>query len=159
MKKGRVFMSFLAEIQKTIAKAKKTGGVEKLADAVDVAVNQLGEIAMHMGKTAMSPDFKTAFSFASPFLDCMGDVIMAWMHLWRAVVAMPKLEKLSGGNDPAAIRAKVEKNKEAAFYDGQLKTAEYCINVLLPVTLGKMAAIKATSHAAVQIHEKSFGGQ
>jgi hypothetical protein len=159
MKKGRVFMSFLAEIQKTIAEAKKTGGVEKLADAVDVAVNQLGEIAMHMGKTAMSPDFKTAFSFASPFLDCMGDVIMAWMHLWRAVVAMPKLEKLSGGNDPAAIRAKVEKNKEAAFYDGQLKAAEYCINVLLPVTLGKMAAIKATSHAAVQIHEKSFGGQ
>jgi len=152
-------MVFLTQIQKTIAEARKTAGLEKWADAVEVAVNRLGEIAMHMGKTAMSPDFKTAFSFASPFLDCMGDVIMAWMHLWRASIAMPKLEKLSGGNDPDAIRAKVEKNKNAAFYDGQLKTADYCINVLLPVALGKMDAIGATCDAAVRIHEKSFGGQ
>ena len=159
MKKGAVFMSFLTEIQKTIAEAGKISGLEKWAEAVDTAVKRLGEIAMHMGRTAMSPEFATAFSFAAPFLDCMGDVIMAWMHLWRAVVAMPKLEKLAGGNDPGAIRARVEKNRDAAFYDGQLRTAEYCINVLLPVTLGKMDSVIANCDAAVKIHEKSFGGQ
>jgi hypothetical protein len=88
----------------------------------------------------------------------MGDVILAWMHLWRASVSLPKLEKLAGGTDVEAVKQKVAKNKDAAFYDGQLKSAEFFIHTILPAALGKMNAIMAGSPAAVEIHERSFGG-
>ena len=73
-------------------------------------------------------------------------------------MAVPKLEKLAGSSDVAAIQSKVAQNKEAAFYAGQLKSAEFFISAMLPVTIGKMNAIAAPHPAAIDIHEKSFGG-
>jgi alkylation response protein AidB-like acyl-CoA dehydrogenase len=158
MKKGAVFMEFLGEIQKVTAQAKETKGLEGLAELLDAAVNRLGGVAMHMGKTAMSLDFKVAFSHALPFLDVMGDVIMGWMLLWRANVAAPKLAELLGDLEGEARLEKINKNKNAAFYEGQVKSAEYFIQAILPVTLGKMASIEASSKAIAEIPEVSFGG-
>ena len=157
MKKGAVFMAFLAEIAKVIAQAKQTQGLEALSGKLETAMNRLGETAMYIGKTAMSPDFKVAFSYATPFLDVMGDVITAWMLLWRAAVAQPALEKLVGDAQGEERRALIEKNKNAAFYAGQIKSAEYFIEAVLPVTLGRMDAIQAGSKAVVDILEPSFG--
>jgi alkylation response protein AidB-like acyl-CoA dehydrogenase len=112
MKKGLVFMNFLAEIQKTVARAGEFEGLKDLAARVETTVNRLGEVAMHLGKMAMSQDFKVAFAHALPFLYAMGDTIMAWMLLWRAVVASEKL-----GAKP--------KRKDVAFYEGQIKTAPH----------------------------------
>ncbi len=158
MKGGLVFMNYLAEIQKITATARKIGGLEDLAARVDEAINRLGEIAMHLGKTALSADFKVAFAYAKPFLDVMGDVCMAWMLLWRATLAVPKLEKLAGGLDLKARQEKAGKNKETAFYEGQLQSAKYFINSILPITMGKMNAIETGDAATVDIPEASFGG-
>ena len=158
MKGGRVFMNYLAEIQKTTGTAGSIDGLEDLAGRVDKAANRLGEITMHLGKTALSANFKVAFAFAKPFLDVMGDVCMAWMLLWRATLAVPKLAKLVGGLDLETRQMKAVKNKEIAFYEGQLQTAKYFINSILPITMGKMNAIEAGDAAAVDIPEASFGG-
>jgi len=37
--------------------------------------------------------------------------------------------------------AKAAQSKEAAFYEGVFQSANYCINTILPETLGKMNAI------------------
>ena len=113
---------------------------------------------MYLGKTAISSEFKVAFAFAKPFLDVMGDVCMAWMLLWRATLAVPKLEKLVGGLDLKARQEKADKNKDAAFYEGQLQSAKYFINSILPITMGKMNAIEAGDAATVEIPEAAFGG-
>ncbi|NOY68039.1 MAG: acyl-CoA dehydrogenase [Deltaproteobacteria bacterium] len=158
MKKGAVFMQFLMEIQKVIAAAKENEGLSDLAVKLEEAVNRLGSVAMHLGKTAMSLEFKSAFAHAMPFLDAMGDVIMGWMLLWRAVAAFPGLEKIVSELDDAQRAEKIKKNKNAAFYDGQVKTARFFIESMLPVTMGRMDAIEATSKAAVEMEEASFGG-
>jgi alkylation response protein AidB-like acyl-CoA dehydrogenase len=158
MKKGMVFMALLGEIQKVIAKAKETKGLEELAKQLEEAVNRLGAVAMHIGKTAMSPNVKTAFAFASPFLEVTGDVIMAWMLLWRASIAAPKLDELIGDVHIQERLSKIEKDKNAAFYEGQIKTAEYFITSILPIALGRMNAIEASNSAVVDIPEVSFGG-
>ena len=158
MKGGLVFMNYLAEIQKTTGAARKISGLQDLAERVDAAANRLGEIAMHLGKIALSTDFKVAFAFAKPFLDVMGDVCMAWMLLWRASLAVPKLEKLAGGLDLKARQEKAAKNKETAFYEGQFQTARYFINAILPITMGKMNAIQNSDAATIEIPEVSFGG-
>ncbi|MFO7838473.1 MAG: acyl-CoA dehydrogenase [Desulfosalsimonadaceae bacterium] len=158
MKKGQVFMDFLGEIQQTVAEAKATEGLEDMAGRVENAANRMGEVAMYIGKAAMSEKVKTAFADSHPFMMVMGDVLLGWMHLWRAAVAAPKLKKAVGSLDDAARTEKAGKNKDAAFYDGQMRTAQYFIYSVLPATLGKMDAILTANEATVQIHEKSFGG-
>jgi len=145
MKKGQVFINFLTEIHNTIAAAKENDGLSAMAEKLETAVNRLGEIAMHMGKKAMSEEFKVAFAHSLPFLETVGDVIMAWMLLWRASTASQQL-----GNGA--------KKKDVVFYQGQIKTADFFINTLIPVTIGKMDAIQGFSSAAIEIDDAGFGG-
>jgi Acetyl-CoA dehydrogenase C-terminal like/Acyl-CoA dehydrogenase, C-terminal domain len=145
MKKGVVFMNFLEEIQQTAARAKVSDGLNDLAVKLETTAGRLGEIALHIGQTAMSANYKVAFAHALPFLYAMGDTIMAWMLLWRAVVAS---EKMAAG----------PKKKDIAFYEGQIKTAEFFINTELPLTSGKMEAIQGGCAAAIEISDEGFGG-
>jgi hypothetical protein len=142
---GQVFMNFLGEIQKTIAAAPEHEALKPMGTALEQAANRLGETALSIGKTAMSKKFKVAFANAFPFLEVMGDVIMAWMLFWRGAIAAEKL-------------AQGAKQKDVDFYDGQLKTAQYFMESRLPVTMGKMNAVCKGSSAAVDIKEAAFGG-
>jgi alkylation response protein AidB-like acyl-CoA dehydrogenase len=144
--KGRPIMDLLGEIQTAIAAAKALPGAAPLAEGVESAVNRLGEVAMHLGAAAMSDKILTAFAHAHPFLEVCGDVVMAWMLLWRARIA---LERLAAG----------PKEKDALYYEGQIKSAEFFVQTLLPVTFGKMNAILAAGSAAVDIPEDAFGGK
>jgi len=145
MKKGAVFMNFLNEIQKTVARAKKIEQTRDLAAKLEAATNRLGEVALHLGKKAMSAEFKVAFAHSLPFLHVIGDAIMAWMLLWRALTAATQLSGKSS-------------KKDTAFYEGQIKTAEFFIGTELPVTLGKMNALADGCAAATQISDDGFGG-
>ncbi|GBC59509.1 acyl-CoA dehydrogenase [Desulfonema ishimotonii] len=145
MNKGKPVMDLLGEMNKIIAAAKGIEGLEDFAADFETAVNKLGEVGIHMGTTAMSPKVLNAFSFAHPFMEATGDVVMAWMLLWRATIAAQKMEKA--------------KKKDKAFYEGQVKSAEYFIKAMLPITMGKMSAILANTGAAVEISEDAFGGK
>ena len=144
-KGGRVFMSLLQEMNKTIAQAREIEGPAALAADVEAAVNRLGEISMAIGQKAMSSDFKVAFAHSLPFLNVIGDTIMAWMLLWRANVATTRL-------------ADGARKKDVAFYQGQLKTAEFYIKTILPEVMGKMNAIEAGCPAAIEIEDDGFAG-
>ena len=158
MHKGAVFLNFIQEIQNSIDAARKINSLEPLAEKLSDVLNRLSEVAMHLGQKAMSPEFKNAFAHAHPFLEVIGDVTMAWMHLWRSTAAFQALEKIVNVDNVKALEEKVAANKEAAFYDGQMKTAEFFYYTILPVTMGKMNAIDETHGAAVEIHANSFGG-
>jgi hypothetical protein len=145
MKKGKPVMDLFGEIQATIARAKKVESLQPAAEAVEKALNKLGEIAMHMGATAMSPKVLAAFAHAYPFMDASGDVVMAWMLLWRGVVADEKI--------------KTAKKKDQDFYEGQFKQLDFFVRSILPITIGKMKAIQNTCEAAVEISDDAFGGK
>ncbi|UCH20342.1 MAG: acyl-CoA dehydrogenase [Deltaproteobacteria bacterium] len=145
MNKGKPIMDLLGEIQQTIAEAKSISAIKVYAEKVEDAVNTLGEVALHLGKTAMSPQLLAAFAFAYPFMEVCGDVILSWMLLWRATTASQALKKGA-------------KKKDNDFYEGQIKSAEFFTHSILPITLGKMNAILETNDAAVEISEASFGG-
>ena len=141
---GAVFMHLLAEMHKTVARAKGIPELRGMAEKVEAVVNMLGETAMKIGGLAMSPNFKVAFAHSLPFLHAMGDVIMSWMLLWRAETAAPKIKGATARDLP--------------FYRGQIKTAQFFIETVLPVTRGKMESIQEGSPAALEIDEDSFGG-
>jgi len=144
MKKGAVFMAFMGEVQKAIAQAKEIEATKDLAEQLEKVLNRLGEIAMHMGKKALSDEFKSAFAHSLPFMYAMSDTVMAWMLLWRATIAVSKIEKAS--------------KKDSSFYEGQIKTAEFFIHSILPETMGKMNAIETLTSAAIDMPDDGFGG-
>ena len=146
LNQGKPIMDLMAEIQGVIARAKEFEQLKPLCGKLGAALNRLAEVAMHLGAAAMSPQVLTAFAFAHPFLEASGDVVMAWMLLWRATVAAAQL------NNGA-------KKKDAKFYEGQIKSAEYFVLSVLPITMGKMDAIMASCPAAVEISEESFGAK
>jgi hypothetical protein len=150
-------MNLLQEIRGTIQAAESIAGLQDLSARLEQVLNRYGETAVFLGKRAMGPEVKKAFTQAHPFLEVTGDIVLAWMLLWRAAVAQPRLAGLlEGAADPAA---RIAADREAAFYDGQLKAAAFFIRTQLPVTAGRIQAIQEGDAAAVlEAAEASFGG-
>jgi hypothetical protein len=143
---GRPFMDLLAEIGKSIAAAHELERTRDAAKRLGIAVERLGETALQLGAAAMSERVMAAFAGAAPFMEVCGDVIFGWMLLWRGRIAAERLASGAAG-------------KDAGFYEGQLKSLEFFIQSILPVTLGKMDAVRACGSAAVDIADESFGGR
>jgi alkylation response protein AidB-like acyl-CoA dehydrogenase len=159
MRQGAVFINFLGEIQRAVDDAKTLPLLAPLAGRVETAANRLAETALQLGQAALAEHSRAAaFAHAKPFLDVMGDVCMGWMLLWRARLAASQLEKIAGSLDPGLRRKAAAASKDAAFYEGQIQTATYFCNTLLPVVLGRMEAVKAVDPAAVELPEAGFGG-
>ena len=143
MKKGKPVMDLLGEIQAVIAQAKEIDELKTLAEDLEKAVAKFGEVAMFLGKTAMSEKVLSAFAAAHPFMEITGDITMAWMLLWRAVIAAGKVDG---------------KKKDKNFYIGQMKSAEYFIDTIIPITFGKMSSVLKGCDAAISIPEEAFIG-
>lgn len=144
MKKGKVFMDLMGEINTTVLMAKDIDATAEMAIRLEKAVNRMGEVAMHLGNVAMDGKISNALAHSLPFLHAMGDTFMAWMLVWRAAVAAPKIE--------------TAKKKDKAFYDGQVKTAEFFVNTVLFETFAKFDSIQATCASAIEISDEGFGG-
>jgi hypothetical protein len=158
MKKGQPFLDYLGLMQQTVESANGIDAIAPLADKVQKGIDRLSEIALYLAQTAISENILTAFAYAHPFLDVTGDVSMAWMLLWRARTAFEKLQKTAKTDDLTQMKEKAEKNKDAAFYYGQIKTAEFFIMSVLPITMGKLDAIGTQNPAATEIPDIAFGG-
>ena len=146
MKNNRLFFDLMDEIKKTIIEAQKLNSLFALSGMVEKAVDKLLKVTKKMDQSVQGQAVLPAYSFAGLFLEATGDVIMAWMLLWRALIAQKRIEKSVEG-------------KEAEFYEGQLRSAEFFIRGFLPVTMGKMVSIMDLCSAAIHISDISFGGK
>jgi alkylation response protein AidB-like acyl-CoA dehydrogenase len=147
MNEGKPVMDLLGEIQQTLAAAKAISKLESTAAKVEAAVNNLGEVMLSIGQAALSMDTRmSAFAHAYTFMEVCGDVVFAWLLLWRATLAAQNLENGA-------------RKKDVAFYEGQIKSAEFFVHSVLPVSTGKMNVILAADTAAIDISEDAFGGK
>ena len=146
MNKGRAFTDLLAEVVKTIERARKTDGLAPQAQALETAMNKLMETARSLGTLVGDGKITTAFAQAHPFLTVTGDVLMAWMLVWRAAIAAETL-------------AANAKKKDIPFYNGLLASARYYTTSILPATLGKMDAIMAADPIVMEIEEEAFASK
>ena len=147
MNKGKPIMDLLGVVQQTIAAAKSISSLQNVSTKLEAAVNKLGEVALHIGQAGMSLDTRmNAFAHAYSFMDVFGDVVFAWQLLWRASIAAQNLENGA-------------KKKDLAFYEGQIKSAEFFAHSILPISLGKMDVILAAGSEAIDISADAFGGK
>jgi len=136
---GRMLDCLVKEINACIQVAKDRKEINSLALKVQKAVDKLEQTCRETSAAVMSTQMKSAFACAHPLLDATGDVIMAWMHLWRASIALNNLD-----------------SKDARFYQGKITTAQFFINTILPVTMGKLEAITYEDNPAVIMDENAF---
>ncbi len=136
---GNMLASLIKEINKTVAMARKTDSLKELTSRVEQAAFELETVCRDTVAAAGSDDIASAFASAHPLMDATGDVIMAWMLLWRAAAAVPGLD-----------------SRERVFYQGKITTAQFFIETMLPVTRGKLAAVMNTGHPAVIMDERAF---
>ena len=147
MHKGKPVMDLLGEIQQALAAAKALPRLEGMAAKVEGAVNKLGEVMLHIGQAAMSVDTRMgAFAHAYSFMEVCGDVVFAWQLLRRATLAAQRLENGA-------------RKKDVAFYEGQIKSAEFFTHSVLPISTGKMNVILTANTATTDISEDAFGGK
>lgn len=145
-KKNDLFKDLVAEINIILARAKSSPLLEKQAETLEITMILLGQVVKKIDPAVQEQESLLPYAFATPFLEVMGDVIMAWMLLWRASIAQEGITKKLG-------------KKEHDFYTGQLKSAQFFIGSLLPVTWGKMRSIINFNGAAMEISDTSFGGK
>ena len=143
--KGAAFNSLIDEIHLMVDRASDVGGLKTLSEKVANAAGRLADVCSYLTQLTRSSQIKVAFAHSLPFLHATGDVVVAWMHLWRSVIATERLKKES-------------KQKNVAFYKGLIRTAEFFIETELEITLGKLNAIRGGCVAAVEIAEDEFGG-
>lgn len=159
MKKGAAFKDFIAEINKTIIVAKDIPDIKDIAIKVEEAFEKYQNTVMMLGKAAASEKVLDAFAQACPILEVTGDLCIAWMLLWRASVAAPKLTKIMKNVDEDKKKEKLAKHKDAVFFHGQVMTASYFINDILPVASGKMDAISTLDSSIANMNDAAFGGK
>lgn len=145
-KKSRLFKDLMDEIGKILDKAKRTPPLTQLAQTLEKTLIRLGQVVEKLDPAVHEQDSLLSYAFATPFLEVIGDVIMAWMLLWRASIAQGLMEKKSP-------------KKEHDFYAGQIQSAQFFIGSVLPVTHGKMMSIINFDGTAMEISDTSFGGK
>ncbi len=159
MNNGKSFQYFIDQMKQTIQDAGRIPGLEDLTQRVDHAVSRFGHLAQVIADRARGQNVLNAYAFAHPFLEITGDITFAWMHLWRALVAAPKLAEKAGSLDKKAVALAASKNKNAAFYAGQMASAKFFIHTLLPASYGKMDAIIDADTSVEDILDVSFGSR
>ncbi len=155
LKKGALLKSLIKEIRNTTAIAGSQPALETQAETVLQATRKLEKACIAATSSLESGNFETGLSVAHPLLEAAGDVILAWMLLWRASVAQEHLEKLKADEKKKEDKP-LYTGKQAAFYHGKLMTADFFIHTLLPATFGKMDAVMSGCSAAANINTASF---
>jgi hypothetical protein len=137
--KGAQLQALVKEVTAVIESAKAQQSLAPLAESLEKTLSLFEEVGGKTVEALFSPQAESAFACAHPLLEAAGDVIMAWMLLWRASIAV---QKLSG--------------KDAGFYQSKILTARFFIQTLLPATIGKLNAITYENHPVAAMDENLF---
>ena len=142
MKKGAALEAVLAEMKAAVEQASKVSELAPYAESVGKSIAALEEITQFILEKASGEDAYLAYSWATPYLEIFGDIVLAWMFIWQARKAHEN-EADSSGDDKQ-------------FYASKINTAKFYIGSVLPTVYGKMNAIKEFDQSFMQMEESIF---
>jgi hypothetical protein len=160
MYKGEVMKHLIAQIDKTIETADGMPALKKSASAVKMARTQMLDAISHLTAQIQAGRVHDAFMSATPLMEIVGDTLLGWMHLWQAIIANERLNKLfeeKGARDNEQRRSLVISDTEVAFYSGKIHTAQFFISRVLPVIKGKVMALSDDDFSLADVDEACFG--
>ncbi len=138
-KNGMVFMGFLQELSAFISAHKKHPQLGEAFNLLEQVKNRLGETTYTFATLAMK-DPEPPMLYATPFLEMMGQMLVAWMLLEQATIAD---QKLSAGIS--------RDSADGRFYAAKVATAVFFATNVLPQALATADIIKRLDRSALDI--------
>lgn len=110
MEEGKLFMNLMTEGNAQIAEAKNIDNLKEEAELVEKAINAVLTTATEYAGMMMKNPFIPLIA-ACDFLNCAGDILCGWLHLWMALEATKALER-------------TDKESNKMFYTGKIEGAK-----------------------------------
>jgi alkylation response protein AidB-like acyl-CoA dehydrogenase len=142
MKKGLYFMNLITEAKAGLTQAKSMGILKEETAIVDAALDAIVTAAMEFAGLMKTNPYVPLIA-ASDFLNCFGDALLGWYHIWMATVASEKLPNATG--------------QEKSFYEGKIEGAKFFINRTTALVPAKCGILKKDDTSAMRISEEAFG--
>ena len=153
MRGGEVFKALVSKITATIEEAKGISDLCDYARVVEVILLSLEEITSRLLNDAASENAYLAYSWASTYLEIMGDIIIGWILLWQAKISYDKLQPVPGVLSSKGWNVKTDSSPRAEFYSRKIATAKFYIASILPLVNGKIASIKNYDRTLLEIKD------
>jgi len=132
MRDGAALQRVLDKMNDTVAAASNISELSSYAEALDKSIAAFQEITKQLLAQSTSEDAYLAYSWATPYLEIFGDIVLGWILLWQAHIALEEGAKNSG---------------DAQFYLSKVTTAKFYIGSVLPLIYGKIEAIRINDKA------------
>ncbi|RTL63852.1 MAG: acyl-CoA dehydrogenase [Pseudonocardiaceae bacterium] len=145
---GQALMHVAGEIQAFLAADSGNGRLkeerELLTRALGDVQGMLGALTTHLKGSAQDPaNVYKVGQHSVRFLTAVGDLLVAWLLLRQATVALEKLD----GDVPA---------KDQAFYEGKIGAAHFFAKTVLPRLTADRKIVENTDNALMELPEAAF---
>jgi len=141
MKKGVAFTALLNGMKATVGQAQGITDLSPYATEIEKGITALEYLTSELLTATAEDDSFLAHSWASPYLEIVGDVVLGWMLIWQAVIAAKKIENSNGDGN---------------YYTAKILTAKFYASSLLPAVYGKILAIRKNDRSLLQMTDALF---
>lgn len=159
MKKGAAYKAVITEVTRAV---KASLGMEQLAvyaDELTRYLEMLEEASEQIKSHNVSGEAALTQAWAGTYLEIWGDILVGWMFLWQAQLAIRKLQAIfekAGAKEENAKKQVINNSPRAAFYAGKLVTAQYYLGTILPLVTGKFQSIRKNDKSFLKMEEFFF---
>ncbi|MDX1386662.1 MAG: acyl-CoA dehydrogenase, partial [bacterium] len=151
---GQLFRELYEDISAFCGEHAEHPAFKEEAAALKKATDDLGQVTMKFGEWAMSKNFDMPQLHAVSYLYNMGDVVVSWLLLDQAHLALKMLEEIwaaKGASDEAAKSKVCEEDDEARFLEGKVKSARFFIHNILPGAKARAKTILTGDESALKV--------
>ena len=141
MKNGAALDTLLTEMGTHIEEASRISDLAPYAEEVSSAVASLKKMTSHLIERSSSDDAYLAYSWATPYLEIFGDVVLGWLLLWQAKVAHDN---------------NIKTGVNGEFYTNKVTTARFYIGSLLPMVYGKIETIMKNDRSLLNMDDETL---
>ena len=124
MKKGAALTALLNNMKATVEEAQGIADLTPYAAEIGKGITALEYLTTELLAATALDDSFLAHSWASPYLEIVGDIVMGWMLIWQADIAARNTGKGNG---------------DETYYASKILTAKFYAGSLLPAVYGKIA--------------------
>jgi hypothetical protein len=139
MKQGAAFAALIGNMKAAVEEAQAIADLSPYAAEIGKGITAMEYLTTELLAATAEDDSFLAYSWASPYLEIFGDVVMGWMLIWQATIASGKLGK-----------------DDDAYYTSKILTAKFYASSLLPMVYGKILAIRKNDRSLLQMTEALF---
>jgi butyryl-CoA dehydrogenase len=142
MQDGRVFSLLLETILATVGEARSSQPLRVFARQLEDACDCVRETTAILTEKAAEGEATLALANAGIYLDALGHVVIAWMWLRQAIVAVAALE--------------VCEETDQSFYEGKLRACRYFFRYELPQVARQSQLLASLDDTCMSMPKDAF---